>query len=92
MQIFSSWKPDHGTWDPAYSQIVVVFNGRPEPFETEYPPDCAGRLELHPELAALARDGDAALSECAAIGGAVGGMLRVGARCVAVFVQRRGAV
>lgn len=71
---------------PLCSQVLAVFNARPEPYKAAFPPDC-GALQLHPALAAL-QASDAALAGCGVDAGQR--LLQVAPRCAAVFVQPRG--
>lgn len=84
MQLHSSWQPDHGSWDPQYKQVLVVFNARPEPYEAEYP-EGAEWYKLHPALAAL--QDDATVQLCSADNEKR--RLHVSPRMAAVFVQPR---
>lgn len=84
LQLHSSWQPDHGTWDPRYSQVLVVFNARPDVYEAPFP-DGAEWYKLHPAQASL-RD-DEAMQACSADNTAR--RLRVSPRMAAVFVTER---
>lgn len=85
MVLHSSWQPDHGTWDPRFRDILVVFNARPEPFVFEYPEGADWNLRLHGALAAL--QDDRAVQLCSADNGAR--RLTVSPRLAAVFVNQR---
>ena len=84
MQLHSSWQPDHGTWDPKYKHLLLVFNARPEPFECSYP-EGAEWYKLHPALAAL--HADTMVQLCSADNAQR--RLHVSPRMAAVFVQER---
>ncbi|GLC65145.1 Cytochrome c oxidase subunit 1 [Pleodorina starrii] len=75
-----------GVYDPSYERLIVVFNCAPYDNDLPYPRGVpqGGRLELHPDLAAV---GDARLSAAAADDAAR--LLRLPPRTAAVFVQRR---
>jgi hypothetical protein len=72
--------------DPQHLRLVVLVNAAPDDRELAYPQGAA-RLELHPELRALAAAGDADLAACGADD--MGRVLKVPARMSAVFVERR---
>jgi hypothetical protein len=82
MELVSSDSGDAGAYDPQYSRILVVFNGRPAAYQL---PQGAfdQRYQLHPALAKLQ---DPWLVEAAA---SSQGALQVGARVAAVFVLPR---
>jgi hypothetical protein len=72
--------------DPHHLRLVVLVNAAPDDREFPYPQG-VGRLELHPELRALAAAGDADLAACGADD--MGRVMKVPAQMSAVFVERR---
>lgn len=52
-----------GTHDPAYEQIVVIFNCAPVPINMPWPQGVTGPLVLHPALHDALRY-DARIAEC----------------------------
>lgn len=84
MQLYSSWQPDHGTWDDRYKQVLVVFNARPGPYECDFP-EGSDYFVPHPALAALKTD--AAVQACTADNARR--KLHVAPRIAAIFVEPR---
>jgi hypothetical protein len=76
---------DGGVFDPELTDVVVVFNARPEEFRCRYPRGCRS-LELHPALAELA-ESDPAVGGCHADD--VREEITVAPRAAAVYVARR---
>lgn len=81
MELVSSDTSDAGAYDPQYSRILVVINGRPTAYQLSQG-SFDQRYQLHPELAQLQ---DPWLEEAANSQGA----LQVGTRVAAVFVLPR---